>query len=173
MITFAIATAFCVACTSNEPPMPAQPEPVLAFQNRNDDVPARVFQLRELDTATIKVAGKTFTAWVMDTDAKRSEGMMHLELKHVKDNQCMLFVFKTAEPRSFWMANCKFDLDILYLSAQKQVIRATTMKAYDRTGVPSNGAAKYALEFKPGSIRKFGLKKGMTVTIPSDVQSID
>jgi uncharacterized membrane protein (UPF0127 family) len=161
-----LATALCLTQAT-------QLEPVLAMQNRSDDVPARVFQLRELDTTTIKVAGKSFTAWVMDTDAKRSEGMMHLELRHVKDNQCMIFVFKSAEPRSFWMANCKFDLDILYLSAQKQVVRATTMKAWDRNGVPSNGAAKYAIEFKPGTIRKYGFKKGMTVTIPNDVQSID
>ena len=136
-------------------------------------VPQRYYQLSELQQVDIKVGGHAFKAFVMDTDRKRSEGMMFFQTTDFKEKECMVFAFPDEDYRSFWMANCNFNLDILYVAANKRVVRATTMKAQDRTGVPSNRPAMYAIEFLPGAIKKYGFKAGTLVEFPKSLVAKD
>jgi uncharacterized membrane protein (UPF0127 family) len=135
------------------------------------DKPLRLHQLRTLETRKLKVNGHTLTVWIMDEDSKRSEGMMHLEDKDVKDTEGMLFVFPDAQPRSFWMQNCPLGLDITYIDAKGKVLNIGVGKPYDESGVPSNGPAKYVLELKVGRAKKFGIKPGTVLNLPKDVKA--
>lgn len=135
--------------------------------------PNRTYQLKDLVTTELKIGEHKFTAWVMDTDAKRAEGMMHLKNEDFRDDQAMIFVFPQARELSFWMRNTLVDLDIAYLDKNKKIIRTGTMKALDETGFPSAGAAQYAVEFRAGLLKKKAIGKGMTVEFPDTVVARD
>lgn len=169
---------------TNAPKMeePAKPQttsgegttPKPSSEEKPADNPRRLYQLRELETVKIKIDGEhEFTAWIMDTDSKRAEGMMYLNLEDYKAHQCMLFVFPDATERGFWMANCYADLDIAYLNPDKKILTVATMKAMNQNTTPSKGKAMYAIEFKPGLLKRKGIKAGMKVTFEREVKSKD
>jgi uncharacterized membrane protein (UPF0127 family) len=97
--------------------------------------------------------------------------MMFLDAEDVHDNDGMIFVFDTAEQRSFWMHNCILALDIIYISADKKVLNIQPGMPHDDTGLPSKGAAQFVLEMKQGSAARLGIKPGTLVTIPASVKS--
>jgi len=133
----------------------------------------RLYQLDELETVTLKIGANTFKAWVMDTDSKRQEGMMHLTDAEVDPKEAMIFVFKEAQPLSFWMRNTRIPLDIAYLDANRTILNTATMKPFDEGLTPSAGPSKYAIEFKKGTFAKLGIKKGMKAEFPATVKSMD
>ncbi len=135
--------------------------------------PRRLYQLDELQVVKIKIGTHTFDAWVMDTDAKRSEGMMFLKNEDFKDSECMVFVFPREQELGFWMRNTLVDLDIAYVNTKKFIVRAVTMKSLDETSVPSRGLSMYAIEFRAGLFKKLGIRAGQKVEIPSSVKSKD
>lgn len=137
------------------------------FKYKNN--PKRLYQLAEIKREKIKVGSVALNAWIMDTGAKRQEGMMFLTEKEVQANDAMLFVFPDEAPRSFWMANTLIPLDIAYISKAKKVVSVHAMRALDQTGVPSAKPAMYALEMKKGAFKRLGIKVGQTLTLPATV----
>jgi hypothetical protein len=135
--------------------------------------PRRFFQLKDLRTVQIKVAGNTITVWVMDSDAKRQEGMMFLTNGEVNDEEGMLFVFPDVQRRSFWMSNTVLPLDLAYLDAKGKILNIAQGKPFDESPIPSAGPSLYVLEMKQGMMKKLGIEKGMVVTIPANVKSED
>lgn len=133
--------------------------------------PDRIYQLKDLKTANISVAGRRFTVWIMNTPTKRNEGMMFLKDKDVHIDQGMLFVFPSPQPLSFWMRNTLIPLDIAYIDRTGKILNTPQMKPLDETGIPSKGEAMYALEMKQGAFKKYGIKPGMKVTIPHSVKA--
>jgi uncharacterized membrane protein (UPF0127 family) len=126
----------------------------------------RRFALRSLQKVTLKIGPHTLQVWVMDTDAKREEGMMFLRNKQVKANEGMLFVFPYAAPLSFWMKNTLMPLDVAYLGADKRIINTAQMKALDETPFLSEAPAQYALEVKQGTLEKWAVTDGTRVVFP-------
>jgi uncharacterized membrane protein (UPF0127 family) len=133
----------------------------------------RLHQLKDLETRKMVVNGHTLTLWLMDNASKRQEGMMWLEKKDVKDTEGMLFVFSKASQQGFWMQNCPLGLDITYIDPKGKVLNTGVGKPWDETSVPSKGSAQYVLELKVGLAKKFGIKPGMVLKLPSGVKSKD
>lgn len=161
--------AACGSTTAQQPPADEVPKgPANGTHAVNE---RRLFQLDDLQLVKIKIEKHTFFSWVMDTEAKRQEGMMFLKNKDFKDDDSMTFVFDRSQELGFWMQNTLVDLDIAYCDQSGKIIRAVTMKALDTRTVPSHGLAKYAIEFRGGIFKKLGIKAGMKVEIPSTVQA--
>lgn len=135
--------------------------------------PRRLYQLQDLSRVEIGIGKGKVKAWVMDTDSKRQEGMMFLKPGDVQPNDAMIFVFPDSAERSFWMHNTLQPLDIAYISQAKKIVRATTMKALDESGTPSNGAAMYVVEMPAGAFKRLGVKAGQSVKIPPTVKAAD
>lgn len=133
----------------------------------------RIYQLTDYKTAQITIGSKKLTVWLADTSAKRQEGMMFLTDSEVKPDEGMLFVFQLSKERGFWMENTLIPLDIAYMKPDGTIISTPTMKALDKTNVPSHGAAQFALEMKAGAFKRLGIKPGMKAVIPKDVKSDD
>jgi uncharacterized membrane protein (UPF0127 family) len=133
----------------------------------------RIYQLKDLKVAKVKVNGRTLNLWVMDSNGKRQEGMMWLEKADVKDDQGMIFVFAEEQDQSFWMENTLIGLDIIYVSRAGSVVSIAKGKPKDRTSLPSDGPAMYVIELKQGQAAKYGIKKGTKVQIPPDLKSVD
>jgi len=80
-------------------------------------------------------------------------------------NEGMLFVFKRAQPLSFWMKNTLIPLDLAYFDENGILLNVLQMdpepgvpdhklKAY-----PSSAPALYALEMNKGWFKKRGIRK--------------
>jgi uncharacterized membrane protein (UPF0127 family) len=137
-------------------------------------ISARTFQLDDLEVAKVKIGEHEFKLWVMDTYAKRMEGMMFLQNADFKDDEGMIFVFDRAEYQRFWMRNTLVPLDIAYVDARKRIINIYTMKALDEVGDYSSRApAQFVIELRAGMMAKKQIKAGMVVEIPATVKSKD
>ena len=79
----------------------------------------------------------------------------------------MIFVFESDEPRAFWMENTRIPLDILFVASDGHVVSIHSMKPYDRTAVPSDGPARYAIELNQGAAQSAGVKAGDILQLPN------
>ena len=83
----------------------------------------------------------------------------------------MIFLFRDDVNENFWMENTRIPLDILYLTNAGKIVSIKHMEPYKRTGVPSDGAYRFAIELNAGQADASGVKPGDTVTIPDVVRS--
>jgi uncharacterized membrane protein (UPF0127 family) len=165
--------------TPSEPP---KPEPVAKEPPKVETEPVttpmpdgyqRIYNLKDLQRVELLANGHKIHAWVADDDGKRTEGMMSLTEKDVKDDEGMLFVFPAARPLSFWMQNTVLPLDIIYITPDGKVLNVQQGKPFDETGLPSQGDGQYVLELKKGRAMRFGIKRGTLIKIPASVKAKD
>lgn len=105
----------------------------------------------------ISMCGKTYQAWVADTEGNREKGLMNF--RPLKSNEAMLFIFDDIKPRSFWMKNVPFDLDIAFFNHRNILVSFTRMKGTSpltrdeaQAAYSSAGSAKFAVEVAGGSL---------------------
>ncbi len=99
---------------------------------------------------------------IAESDYETQTGLMY---RHsMEDNQAMLFIFKDDQPRSFYMKNTEFALDIIYINSKKEIVSIQkNAKPYDKTSLPSNVPAMYVLEIKGGLSDAWGIENGDTI----------
>ena len=140
------------------------------------DNPSRINQLNELKVAEVKLGKDTYKLWLMDTDSKRQEGMMFLRPGDVKPLEGMLFVFPETQindgQRGFWMKNCTFDIDILYVEESGKVVSVHKGVAGNEQSLPPAGDYKYVIELLYGQAKKQGIQKGTVLSLPKDLSAI-
>ena len=78
----------------------------------------------------------------------------------------MLFIFKDADTRGFWMQNCPLGLDICYIDSKGKVLNIGVGKPFSEESVPCKGQAQYVLELKVGRAKKFGIHAGTVLALP-------
>jgi len=136
-----------------------------------DEVQGRKFQLRNLAVQDLKANGNTIHCWIMDTEAKRQEGMMFLKDGNVKADEGMLFVFRDMQQATngFWMHNTILPLDIIYIATDGKVLNVQKGQPFDETSLPAKGDYAYTLELKQGEAKKLGIVDGSKVDIPTNI----
>jgi hypothetical protein len=104
---------------------------------------------------TIHVCGISVKAEVARSDDDRARGLMGRTA--LAKGRGMIFVFEGDEPRSFWMKNVPFDIDIGFFDAKGAYVSHTTMRGTSPLqresalqSYPSAGPAKYAVEVPEG-----------------------
>ena len=141
----------------------------------NDFTSLRKFPLKDLMQSEVKVNGKEIPVWVMDTEAKRAEGYMFLRPEDAPDGHGMIFMFPAAETNfklhGFFMQNCLLELDIAFISPGKKVLNIQRGKKLDATNLPASAPYKYVLELKAGEAERFGVKPGVSIDIPSHLET--
>lgn len=96
---------------------------------------------------------------IADTDYDTQTGLMYRN--YIKEHQGMLFVFKDSRPRSFYMKNTKFPLDLIYLDENKTIVSfQENAQPLNENSLPSNAPAKYVLEINAGLINNWELEVG-------------
>ena len=96
---------------------------------------------------------------IAETEYETQTGLMY---RHsMEDNQSMLFIFEKEQPRSFYMKNTEFALDIIYINKKKEIVSVQkNAKPYDKTSLPSNIPVLYVLEVNAGLSDSWGLETG-------------
>ncbi len=98
------------------------------------------------------------------TEEQRAVGLMYRST--MEEHQGMWFIFEEEAPRSFYMRNTEFPLDIIYLNKDRKVVSiAKNARPYDETSLPSEKPAMYVLEINGGLADKWGIDKGDRVEI--------
>ncbi len=129
----------------------------------------------------VEIGGETFRLELANDDLTRQAGLMHRT--NIPDDGGMLFVFPDAQMRSFWMAYCLIDMDLIFLDARGRVTATHRMKAlpprrsdesrfaYEQrvraADYTSRYPAQFAIELKAGSLDR--LKVGVEDLIGLDL----
>jgi uncharacterized protein len=83
---------------------------------------------------------------------------------NMTDEQGMLFVFGSAEPRSFYMRNTKVPLSAAYIDPEGTIVEIHDLKPLDETPVPSNAQnIQYVLEVPQGWFQRKNISTGTVV----------
>lgn len=112
----------------------------------------------------VEFAGQRITVEIADDDSSRAKGLMFRD--SLGRNAGMLFIFRSEQPRAFWMKNTRIPLDIIYMDRDFRVvsISANTPPCRSRSGrcppYPSAGPAQYVLEINGGRAAELGLEIG-------------
>ncbi len=111
-------------------------------------------------------SGTTLGAEVADTPETRERGLMFRD--HLPKGGALLFIFEAAQPYRFWMKNCKFPIDIIWLDTDKKIVhiaKDTPPCTSDPcpTYGPKQEKALYVLEVEAGFSEKENLKTGTSI----------
>lgn len=117
-----------------------------------------------LPTTAITIGSTKFTLEIADADPARQKGLM--DRPSLPPDRGMLFVFPDEQPRSFWMKNVNFPLDILFLDRDGRVVSIKQMKSYDLNSTPSDAPAMFAIELNAGAASRAGVKVGDRIALP-------
>jgi uncharacterized membrane protein (UPF0127 family) len=80
----------------------------------------------------------------------------------------MLFEFPEENIYPFWMKDMKYDLDIIYLNKDAEVVEAfenVTKIGGEASSVTNSVPAKYVLELNSGAFSKFGFALGSRLSL--------
>ncbi len=125
---------------------------------------------QQTNHVTMDVKGETYIFDLALDFQSRRVGLMHRE--KLEDGEGMLFVFPDASERSFWMKNCLFNIDLIFLDSRGTITAVHSMKVEDPQSEAesdfayedrlnhywSNGPARFAMEFKEGTNEALGFK---------------
>lgn len=77
------------------------------------------------------------------------------------ENQGMLFIFPEEEERSFWMRNCRFGLDIIYIDAKGVIVKIqSNASPFTERSIVSEKPAKFVVEVVAGFTSKYKINEG-------------
>ncbi len=111
-----------------------------------------------------------FEVELATTPASRKRGLMHRP--PLAADRGMLFVYPDEAPRSFWMKNVSFAIDILYLDTNWRIVdRYDSVPPCRRDpcpGYPSAAPTRYVLELPAGTARRLEIKTGDHLDPPAD-----
>lgn len=117
------------------------------------------------------MGGFTFRADVADTPALRQLGLGGRD--SLAQNRAMWFVFDEAAPRSFWMLNMRFPLDIVWVSEGRVVTGVAERVPHPEPGTQpvhlptyrSVVPVRYVLEINAGLADELAIVPGSRVSV--------
>lgn len=124
------------------------------------------------ENVEIKIANTVINAEVAITEAQRAKGLMGRE--SLDENKGMLFVFPKEGKHTFWMANTKIALDIIWIDSSYNIVyinentppctKTGNLKSYCTTYKP-NKNAKYVLEVNAGFVKRYNISANQKINI--------
>jgi uncharacterized membrane protein (UPF0127 family) len=110
--------------------------------------------------------GTQVRAEIADTPDRRQTGLMFRD--RLLDNEGMLFIFEQAMPYRFWMKNCRFPIDILWMDEQKVIVYiAENVPPCKGDPCPTYGpedvASQFVLELMAGEAKRKELVIGQVL----------
>lgn len=104
----------------------------------------------------------TIEAAIADDDEERSQGLMDVD--ELPADKGMLFIFDENKPRSFWMANTPLPLDIIFVNADKTIVRIHhSTQPFSEKNLTSEQPARYVIETNAGYCVSHDIQEGMKV----------
>ena len=143
LIGLALSVTLLAACgheqheAANGIPIPFRKDGTLAFQRHGEP------------NVTIDIE-------IAESDSARQRGLMQRE--SLPEKSGMLFVFNREETQSFWMANTPLSLDLIFVSADSEIVDIHKYaRPFSPDAITSSGPAKYVIEVPAGFADTYGL----------------
>ncbi len=116
--------------------------------------------------------GFTVKARVADTVEKKEKGLMFV--KHLPENEGMLFISEEDEPQHFWMKNTLINLDMVFILNDHTVSSVAHDVEHSYSYTPDydvaqvTGHGRYVLELPARAAAKHGVEPGAEIafTLP-------
>jgi len=113
----------------------------------------------------VVIGEKTYNLEIVTTDQDLEKGLAKFD--QIENNQGMLFIFDKPGRWSVWMKDMKFNIDIIFLNENKEVVtifQNVQFETHDnvfqyRKYVPDYDS-KYVIELKEGEIKDNKIKLG-------------
>ena len=112
--------------------------------------------------------GAHIRAEVKRSASEKTRGMMYRD--SLPRDKGMLFLNAQPERSAYWMANCRFPLDIIWISAERRVVEISAETppcpggGYDCPSFGGHEPAQYVLELNAGEAQKHAVRVGSTLT---------
>jgi len=104
---------------------------------------------------------------IADDEYQTQTGLMYR--KSMQNDRAMLFLFENEQPRSFYMKNTEFGLDIIYIDSKQRIVSIQkNAQPLNKTSLPSEGVCQYVLEVNAGLSNTWGLEKGDVISWTKD-----
>ncbi len=118
--------------------------------------------------AIVTINKYNISAYVADTDAKRTEGLSGVE--NISLDQGMLFILDYPSKQGFWMKEMKFPLDIIWVGDNDTVVHIEKnlqpcMSIFFCPVFTPLKEAKYVLETRTGFADSHSVKEGTRVVV--------
>jgi len=159
-LRLSVATALCVAPTlvacGQADGSGAGTASASSGQETGQPMPAGGGQV--VRTTKIRIGGVEVSAEIADNQDLRARGLMYRD--SLAENHGMLFVYGTAEVRSFWMRNTRIPLDIAFIDANGAILNIEHMEPQSDQNYYSRGPMMYALEMSQGWFEANGVGAG-------------
>lgn len=130
------------------------------------------------ETASVTIDGHPVDAEIADTGELRERGLSYRDDLGADDG--MLFVYQTPSPRSFWMFEMRFCLDILWITDGELVGAAENACPAAAPGddIPtfrSPEPVQYVLEVNAGWMAEHDVRAGddVVIAVPASVETYD
>lgn len=108
---------------------------------------------------------------VAATLESREKGLMFR--KDMPESQGMLFIWPSAQPRSFWMKNTLLPLDMLFLRERTVVAVIPWARPMDETPLSPAKDADMVLEVNGGWVSRHGISVGATLEVSGALPDIE
>ena len=132
---------------------------------------------KKIPKEEVVIGEETFKLEVAANEKSRAKGLMNRE--KIDEHGGMIFIYKRAQLRSFWMKNCLVDIDLLYLDGRGRIVSMHKLKKerlrgenesvvdYERRlkRYPSRRPAQFIIELKAGWIDRLKPKVGETIEL--------
>lgn len=150
-----------VRCTSESSPDASSDASAEGTQETVDPEEAIPFDT-EGELAILQDGDTTVTLQIeiAETDSARTRGMMQ-RTGFPSETSGMLFPFPEETPRGFWMANTPVALDLLFISADSQIVSISKYATpFSSETIQSGAPAQYVLETPAGFADSYGVVEG-------------
>ncbi len=131
---------------------------------------------------SVSIGGEAWTLELALDDESIRKGLMYRE--SIPKDGGMLFIFPDSDIRSFWMANCIIDIDLIFLDSRGTITALHEMKTEDPQDAgeselaynarlknyTSGFPARFAIELPEGSIKRLQLR--VNQKIPLEVEEL-
>lgn len=124
------------------------------------------FPRSSLQIATPDARLHRFDIWIADTDRRRQQGLMFV--KHLEEDEAMLFIYPRSQRVGIWMKNTYIPLDILFVRTDGRVARVVENATPHSTDTIDSGEPVVAVvELKGGSAERLKIRPGAQVIHPA------
>lgn len=95
---------------------------------------------------------------IAETDSARRRGLM--QRQSLPDTSGMLFIFDREEPQGFWMGNTPLALDLMFVSADSQIVDIDKYnRPNDPSTIASDAPARFVVEVPAGFADTYGISE--------------
>jgi uncharacterized protein len=116
----------------------------------------------KLPTVKVWLGSEELVAEIARTPVQIATGMMFRT--NLLENEAMIFVFPTAEPRNFYMRNCTVPLSAAYITPDGTIAEIVDLQPGDERGVPSRTSnLQFVLEVPQGWFTRHNVSTGAVV----------